>query len=503
MVQPAKRSPANWDLEERWQILMDNVKDYAIFMLDADGKIATWNEGAERILGYTEDEILGHEFCDIFTPEDTGRKQPEAELEGAKLRGRAEDERWHLRKDGSRFWAAGIVTALWDDAGKLRGYAKILRDITDRKLAQEKHLEESRRRDEFLAVMSHELRNPLAGIANAVEVLRRVPSAPDMVEVVARQTTTLRRLVDDLLDITRITTGKVPLKRERVSVQDIVEHAVADVTALVDSSQHTLHVELSSETIMLDADAVRLRQVVDNLLTNAAKYSPPGSTIDLRAERVGNEVLLTVRDNGIGISAELLPRIFDMFIQADRTLDRSQGGLGIGLTVTQRIVQMHGGSIDAKSAGVGRGSEFMIRLPVVPDVDGTMSTPSATVTSQKKALKILVAEDNRDSAATIAILLGSLGHQVEIAHDGSEALKMAGEYQPDAILVDLGLPVLSGYDVAKRIRQQSALRKACLIAVTGYGSPEDVERSKKAGFDHHMVKPVPFDELEKLLAAIG
>jgi signal transduction histidine kinase len=300
------------------------------------------------------------------------------------LRGRAEDERWHLRKDGSRFWAAGIVTALWDDAGKLRGYAKILRDITDRKLAQEKLLEESRRRDEFLAVMSHELRNPLAGIANAVEVLRRVPSAPDMVEVVARQTTTLRRLVDDLLDITRITTGKVPLKRERVSVRDIVEHAVADVSGLIESSQHTLHVELSSETIMLDADAVRLRQVVDNLLTNAAKYSPPGSTIDLRAERVGNEVLLTVRDNGIGISAELLPRIFDMFIQADRTLDRSQGGLGIGLTVAQRIVQMHGGSIEAKSAGVGRGSEFMIRLPVVPDVDGTLSTPAASVTSQKK-----------------------------------------------------------------------------------------------------------------------
>src|SRR5690242_19133539 len=207
MVEPSKRNPAKWTLEERWQILMENVKDYAIFMLDPDGNIATWNEGAQRILGYTEDEILGHNFCDIFTPEDIGRKQPEAELEGAMKRGRAEDERWHMRKDGSRFWAAGIVTSLWDDTGKLRGIAKILRDITDRKKAQEALIEENRRKDEFLAILSHELRNPLSGISNSVELLSRGLTVPDVIEVVARQTATLRRLVDDLLDITRITTG--------------------------------------------------------------------------------------------------------------------------------------------------------------------------------------------------------------------------------------------------------------------------------------------------------
>lgn len=503
MVQPSKRDPTLWTLEERWQILMDNVKDYAIFMLDPEGKIATWNEGAQRILGYAEDEILGHNFCDIFTPEDIGRKQPEAELEGATKRGRAEDERWHVRKDGSRFWALGIVSSLRDDTGKLRGFAKILRDITDRKKAQEALIEENRRKDEFLAILSHELRNPLAGISNSVELLSRGLTAPEVIEIVARQTATLRRLVDDLLDITRITTGKVPLKRERVTVADIVERAAREANHLIEAGQQQLNIHLPGESITLDADADRLQQVLWNLLSNAAKYSPAGGKIDVRAERVGNELFLSVRDEGIGISAEMIPRVFDMFVQADRTLDRSQGGLGIGLTLAQRIVQMHGGSIHAKSAGIGNGSEFSIRMPVVPDIDETIMPPNTGQSSQPKPLKILIAEDNRDSAATMAILLRNLGHQVTIAYDGAEALKIAAELQPDAFLLDIGLPVLNGYEVAKRVRQQSQLDKTRLLAVTGYGSPDDAQRASKAGFDFHLVKPVSFDELQKLLSSIG
>lgn len=502
MAQPSKRDPGGWTLEERWQILMENVKDYAIFMLDPDGKIATWNEGAQRILGYTEEEILGHNFCDIFTPEDIGRKQPEAELEGATKRGRAEDERWHVRKDGSRFWAAGIVTSLWDDTGKLRGFAKILRDITDRKKAQEALIEENRRKDEFLAVLSHELRNPLAGLSNSVELLSRGMTVPDVIDIVARQTATLRRLVDDLLDITRITTGKVPLRRERVTVSDIVERAASEANHLIESGKQELNIQLPAETITLDADAHRLQQVLWNLLSNAAKYSPAGSKIELRAERVGNELFLTVRDAGIGISAEMLPRVFDMFVQADRTLDRSQGGLGIGLTLAQRIVQMHGGSIQGKSAGIGNGSEFSIRLPVVPDIDETIKPANSGKSSQPEPLRILMAEDNRDAAATMAVLLRNLGHQVEIAFDGSEALKVAAVFQPDVFLVDIGLPVLDGYEVAKRVRKQSQWDKTRLIAVTGYGSPDDVERSKQAGFDFHLVKPVSFDELQRILSSI-
>lgn len=497
-----------WSLEERWQILMDNIKDYAIFMLDPDGKIATWSEGAERILGYKEDEILGHEFCDIFTPEDIGRKQPEAELEGARTRGRAEDERWHVRKDGSRFWASGIVTSLWDDKGNLRGFAKILRDITERKKSEEKLLEQNRRKDEFVAILSHEIRNPLAGIANAVEVLRLQPASPEAIDVIARQTTSLRRIVDDLLDITRITVGKIPLKRTRVNVHDLVERSTRDALQLVQENEQELKVQLPDEPIILDADPDRLEQTIANLLHNAAKYSPPGSKIELKAERVGNELFLSVRDNGIGISTEMLPRVFEMFIQADRTLDRSQGGLGIGLTLAQRIVQMHGGSIEAKSAGIGCGSEFSIRLPIVTDpvvaeVEVTSAAAEKIERAQGAGLKILIAEDNRDSAATMAILLRSLGHQVEIAHDGSEALKVVNAYQPDAFLVDIGLPVIDGYDVAKRVRQQPQLNRTRLIAVTGYGTPEDKERSSVAGFDFHLVKPVPFQALQDLLASFG
>ena len=503
MVEPSKRDPGSWSFEERWQILMENVKDFAIFMLDPQGKIATWHEGAEHILGYREDEILGHDFCEIFTPEDIGRKQPEAELEGARTRGRAEDERWHLRKDGSRFWASGIVTSLWDDAGNLRGFAKILRDITERKKAREKLLEENRRKDEFLAILSHELRNPLAGISNAVEVLRLEPTSSEVIEIIARQTTALRRLVNDLLDITRITTGKVPLQRERVSVQELIERTVADMNHLVEAGRHTLKVFAPTESIMLDADPIRLRQVLENLLSNAVKYSPPGSAIELSANRLGNELFLTVRDNGVGISSEFLPRIFEMFVQGERTLDRSQGGLGIGLTIAQRIVQMHGGSIEAKSAGVGRGSEFSIRLPVLGDVGSIRETTHANETSRAQTLKILIAEDDEDSAATIAILLRRLGHTVETRANGAEVLKAANIFQPDVLLLNLGLPVLSGFDVAKRIQLHPVIHKTCLVAISGNGSPDDRARCTDAGFDFFLLKPIAFDELEKVLTLIS
>jgi CheY-like chemotaxis protein/two-component sensor histidine kinase len=335
-----------------------------------------------------------------------------------------------------------------------------------------------------------------------VELLNRGLAVPNVIEIVARQTATLRRLVDDLLDITRIRTGKIPLKRERVNVSDLVQRAAGEANHLIEAGQQELNIQLPSESIVLDADADRLQQVLWNLLSNASKYSPAGSTIDLRAERVGNELLLTVRDTGIGISAEMLPRVFDMFVQADRTLDRSQGGLGIGLTLAQRIVQMHGGSIEAKSAGLGNGSEFSIRLPVIPDIDETINPVNSEKSAQPEPLTILIAEDNRDSAETMAILLRNLGHQVEIAYDGSEALKLARELLPDVFLVDIGLPVLDGYEVAKRVRQQSPLGKTRLLAVTGFGSPDDAERARKAGFDFHLVKPVSFDELQKLLSAI-
>ncbi len=506
MTQSRDQDPARWPPEERWRILMENVRDFAIFMLDAEGKIATWNEGAERILGYTEDEILGQDFKEIFTPEDIGLQQPAAELETATKTGRAEDERWHLRKDRTRFWAAGIVTCLRDESGNLRGFAKILRDITDRKIEQERLKTENRQKDEFLAMLSHELRNPLSAISNGIEFLRMSsPERPehdaDTIAILNRQTKALSRLVDDLLDVSRINTGKMPLRRKRVNIQDIIREAIAAIQHAVDSGEHLLDVRLPTEQIVLDADAERLQQVVGNLLSNAVKFSTNGTRIHLRAERVGNELLVAVRDEGVGIPQEMLPRIFDMFVQADRTLDRSRGGLGIGLSIVQRIAQMHGGRVDAASEGVGRGSEFTLRLPVIADVEAEGAADKVQPAGETR--RILIAEDNKDSAATLGLFLHKLGHEVKIVHDGASAIQAATASVPDAILLDIGLPVLDGYEVAKRIRQHETLRNCTLIAVTGYGTTEDVHRAIAAGFNHHLVKPVQIEDLKKLLAASG
>jgi PAS domain S-box-containing protein len=495
--------PTKWSEEDLWQIITSNVTDYAIFMLSADGMIATWNAGAQRILGYTEQEIIGHSFSEIFTPADDKKEQPQNELRIAEERGRAEDERWHVRKDGSTFWASGVVTPLWDKNGALRGFAKVLRDITERKHAEDNLKEQNRRKDEFLAMLSHELRNPLAAIQNASQLLRLgdKSASEEAAGIIQRQTNLVIRMVDDLLDMSRVTTGKVQLRLQQVTLQQVLEQSVETVRPLIEARTQQLTIDVPSEALWLQADSARMAQAFGNLLNNAAKFSDANSQITLSAARFGNEVVVKVKDNGAGIRSELLPRIFEPFVQADSSLDRSMGGLGIGLALVKRIVEMHGGVVKASSSGVGNGSEFIIRLPVVPEFDAHLPAPSQPVTI-KRAIRILIAEDNPDTAKSLQILLEKSGHDVEAVSNGREALERAVETRPAVILADIGLPVMDGFILAERIRNHAELKNTYLIAMTGYGQENDFERSKVAGFNHHLVKPVELERLLEILSLV-
>jgi PAS domain S-box-containing protein len=492
--------------EEQYRLLTESVKDFAIFLLDTQGKIATWNTGAERILGYREAEIVGQPFSLIFIPQDIVNGQPDYELEIAKDKGRSEDERWHVRKDGSQFWASGVVTPLWDNEGKLRGYAKVMRDITARKRAETDLADANRRKDEFLAMLGHELRNPLAPVTNALQILRLEqsvsPGGQQAIGMIDRQMKHLTRLVDDLLDVSRITRGKIRLSKERVELRTVVHHAVETTRPLIESRKHELTVSLPAESVWLEADPARMEQVVSNLLSNAAKYTEPCGHIWLTAERQGPEAILRVKDTGIGILPEMLPRVFDLFVQADRTLDRAQGGLGIGLTLVKALVQMHEGTVEAHSPGVGKGAEFVVRLPVVPEVAPIKPEeyPVATPVNGRP-LRLLVVDDSKDTVDSLAMLLRLAGHEVSTADSGPAALQAALSDNPDVVLLDVGLPGIDGYEVARRIREKTD--KPLLVAMTGYGQAEDRQRSKEAGFDHHLVKPVDPVRLQHLLTEFG
>ena len=394
--------------------------------------------------------------------------------------------------------------------------ALVFKDITARKRAEQTlrasaqtMVDLDRRKDEFLAMLCHELRNPLASIASAVQFLRLHPSDDPLQQqathIIDRQVRQLTYLVDELLDISRINTGRVQLGRQTVALSDIVERALETACPLIDQRGHELTVSLPPQPVWLEADPFRLEQVVVNLLTNAAKYTDEGGRIELRVEQEDAQVVLRVRDTGIGIASELLPHIFDLFTQAQRSLDRSQGGLGIGLSLVQRLVELHGGTVQAHSV-LGHGSEFVVRLPVLQDFTPPSpgSVPSArTAPPSGPGCRVLVVDDNVDLARSLAMLLEMSGHQVRTAHDGPSALEAALDERPDAVLLDIGLPGFDGFEVAKRMRQQPRLQGVVLVAMTGYGQAADRQRSHEAGFDHHLVKPADFDAVQNILATVS
>jgi PAS domain S-box-containing protein len=761
------------EAEEYLRLMVESVKDFAIFTVDPRGRIVSWNPGAERLFGYPEPEILGQHLDILFTPEDRAGGVPEREIATATAKGRASDERWHQCKNGGRFFASGVVTPIFDEENKLRGFTKIARDITERKQAEEavreaavrlkaivetavdgiitideegtvesmnpaaerifgytheevvgqniailmseperaehshyleeylrtgrqkiigtirevrgrrkdgsifpmelavsetrlgvrriftgivrditdfkraieerlrllnelegerallnslldnapvgfgffdhelrylrlnpalaemngvpledhlgrtlfdvlpnlapevadsfrqvlqsgktivnrevtgetprrsgeqrywlcnfypvklpdgtllgagavvtdiddrKRMEQAlkdadQRKDQFLAMLAHELRNPLAPISNAVQIMQlEGPNGPNFrwsTEVIEDQIKHLTRMVDDLLDVSRITRGKVDLQKETIALAEVVELAVEASRPLIDNYHHQLTIALPPEPVLVEVDPARLAQVLSNLLNNAAKYTDEGGQISLTAERHGEDVIIRVRDNGMGIAAELLPKVFDLFTQADRTLSRSRGGLGIGLTLVRSLIELHDGRVTAHSEGLGQGSQFVVGLPVAASQragsnDGiTVDDPRHV---QLPRRRILVVDDKRSNAQSLELLLRALGQDVYTAFDGQEALELARQHHPDVILLDIGLPIMDGYEVARRCREEPGMQRMTLVAMTGYGQNSDRQRSQEAGFDAHLVKPVNLQDLLLLLNEPG
>lgn len=362
-------------------------------------------------------------------------------------------------------------------------------------------------KDEFLAILAHELRNRLAPICTAVETLvnhgQIAPESKPALDVIDRQTTQMVRLVEDLLDVSRIARNELPLRKKRVKLQDVLREAFEVSRPLIDEREHAITVSEPPRPIYLEADRVRLAQAITNLLNNAARYTDRGGRISLTAERQGDEAVITVRDNGPGIAREMLPRLFEMFVQLDSSPERSQRGLGVGLTLVKRIVELHGGTIEGRSEGLGKGSEFVVRIPVVngPRRRGARPSEEATVAvagNGNGARRILVVDDDRDLATSLAMALASMGNEVRTAHDGAEALQIATEFRPDAVALDVSLPTMSGFDVVRQLREQTWGEKIITIALTGWSQDEVRQRALEAGFDHYVVKPVEAAMLTKL-----
>jgi PAS domain S-box-containing protein len=809
----ADRPPADHRTSdaELFRLLAENVRDYAIFVVDADRRVLTWSLGAERLLGYRADQIVGRSADCFYTPDDIEKRVPWDEVRRALDTGRSEDDGWHVRKDGSRFWSNGVTTPLRDEAGRLRGFARIMRDRTDLKRAEDARQEAERRRaarlavtqilaeapavetaapavlravceslgwdiglfwtvagngralqclatwqgldrrapafeaisrartfqpgeglpgrvwanaapawlpdvtcddnfpraaiaaseglhgafgcpvrvghdvlgaieffsheirepdadllelmatvagqigqfmqrkraeserreseqrfarfmqhlpglawakdldgryvfandaaakafgrdwadihgrtdeqvfapetaaqfrandeqalagavqvvetltypdgtvhaslvskfpipgpdgapalvggmaiditdrmraeaalreadrlkDEFLAMLAHELRNPLAPVRNALHVMKlpgvdadTVAQVRDMAE---RQVRHMARLLDDLLDVSRISRGRIELRCEPVNVTGVIERAVEAVRHLLDERQHALTVSFPDTPPRVIADPTRLEQVLTNLLTNAAKYTDPGGKVWLTVESASRdggrpEVAIHLRDTGIGIAAEVLPRVFDLFVQADRRLDRSQGGVGIGLTLVKKLVELHGGTVEAHSNGPGQGSEFVVRLPAVTGECSIGPTAATGPGAELPRRRVMVVDDNRDAADSLAVLLTLSGHEVRAAYDGPAALALAGEFRPSLVFLDIGMPGMDGYDVARHLRGEPALDGIALVALTGWGQDGDRRRASAAGFDRHLVKPIEPDAVRQLLIEIG
>ena len=469
----------------------------------------TWSEIIYRFHGLKPGEFGGgvEDFGALIHPDDFDRVNA-AIAAALKSKEPYSIEMRIVQPDGTVRWIATNGKAIYNAEGQPVRMLGATVDVTDRKLAEDALKEADRRKDEFLAMLAHELRNPLAPIRNAAQVLKLIiPSDANQQwarEIIERQTQHLTRLVDDLLDVSRITQGKVKLAREPLDLTTVIHRAVETSRPLIDARHHQLTVTLAPDSLRVEGDPTRLVQVVGNLLNNAAKYTDEGGRIELEAAREGQEAVVRVRDNGMGLPADLLPHVFDLFTQADRSLDRSQGGLGIGLTLVRQLVEMHGGRVEAKSEGPGHGSEFTLRLPLSQAAGATQTDPSAAGQARQggRALKILVVEDNVDSAEMLAFMLRLGGHDIRIAHNGAEALEAAHAFAPQIVLCDIGLPGMNGYEVAARLRGQTAFNRMPLIALTGYGQDEARRRAREAGFDYHLTKPVEPEALAALLAAL-
>ncbi|MEO8487543.1 MAG: PAS domain S-box protein [Betaproteobacteria bacterium] len=494
---------------QKFVTLVENSTDF-IGICDPQGHPTYVNRAGLDLVGLADmEEARSTPVREFFFPEDQARIV-DGFLPDVAARGHGEVEvRFRHFRTGAARWMVYKVVKLSGADGATTGFATVSQDITDRKRMEydlrklAKDLSDAdRRKDEFLATLAHELRNPLAPLSDMLEVLKRTggdgATLRQAVDMMGRQTGQLVRLVDDLLDVSRITHNRLELRRSRVDLVPVVQQAVQASQPHADTAGHRLRLTVPPEPLPLNADPVRLAQVFGNLINNSCKYTPSGGSIDVTVERSGTEAVVSVRDTGVGIPPDRLDSIFEMFAQVDHSLERSQGGLGIGLTLVRRIVLMHGGTVVAQSTGEGQGSEFVVRLPLAgPAVEATLAPVAAP--PPPRAHRILIVDDNRDAASSLAMLLEIEGNETFVAHDGAEALAAAERHRPEIVLLDIGLPVLNGYEVARRIREQPWGKHVLLVALTGWGQAEDRRKSREAGFDNHLVKPVDHAALQVLL----
>jgi PAS domain S-box-containing protein len=494
--------------------VLRNIRD-SVIVTDLEGRIVEWNRGATAVFGYQAEEVIGRTPALLYP--DMEFAQLARDLQSI-MEGGAHTSEWlGRRKDGSPVWVDVRTTLMCDEAGAPVGFVGIGKDVTDRKRAEEERARAdqereralaiaesaSRAKDEFLAMLGHELRNPLSPIVTALQLMKlkgEVGSTREQ-QVIERQVEHLVRLVDDLLDVSRITRGKVDLSLEPVDLRAAVDKAIEMAGPLLEQRRHRFTVEVPDQGMRLAADVARLAQVVANLLTNAARYTEPGGTIALSARREADMIVLSVVDDGIGIDPELLPRVFEPFVQGQRSMARAEGGLGIGLTLVHNLVHLHGGTVEARSAGRGSGSELVVRLPALADQAAPAETASPPLERRPSAIprRIAVVDDNVDAAELMAEVLATAGHEVQVTHDGPATLQLLEWFRPEVALLDIGLPVMDGYELALRIRDRLGPEAPRLIAVTGYGQDHDRARSREAGFDDHLVKPAdPEGLLERI-----
>ncbi|MEK6336400.1 MAG: ATP-binding protein [Acidobacteriota bacterium] len=495
------------DSELRYRRLFETAQDAILILDERQGKIFDANPFIQDMLGYSQGEIVGKELWQIGMFRDA--EENKAAFRELQDKGYIRYENLPLKtKAGEQIEVEFVSNVYQVDHHKV--IQCNIRDITERSRLERKTHDQAealaelhQRKDEFLAMLSHELRNPLSAIFSALHVLRlqgnENPIQQRAMTTMERQVGQLAHLVDDLLEVSRVITGRIQLQFEHLDVRAIAEHAVASVQPLIER-KHVLSVSLPGEPVWVKGDPTRLEQVIVNLLTNAAKYTDEGGRIWLTVKQEEDEVevVLRVRDTGVGIAPELLPSIFDLFTQAPRTVDRSQGGLGIGLSLVKKLVELHGGKVAAHSAGLGQGSEFVVRLPAV-SAAGAPITPIGTAQRSGPTSRVLVVDDNVDAADMLVMMLQMFGHEVKAAYTGQAALETAVEYEPDFVLLDIGLPDMNGYEVAQHLRQLEQIKNVRLIAITGYGQDADRQRSQEAGIDLHLVKPVDPKKLQEVL----
>jgi len=500
------------DTAEQFHILVDSVEEYAIYMLDPSGNVVTWNRGAQKIKGYTAEEIVGKNFACFYTAEDVAVDKPQHNLREAARRGTIREQGLRIRKDGSTFEAEVVLTALRDTNGNIRGYSKVTRDITDQIRSREFEAEKiaaqkaSKAKDDFLAALSHELRTPLTPALAAASYLednaaKLPPEFVEDVQMIKRNVQLQAKLIDDLLDLARITRGKLHLDVESCDAHSIIRNAIETASSAIAAKKLKISTQLHAKEHCIGADCIRLQQVFWNLINNAVKFTPQGGQIAIRTYNdARGRFHLDIADNGIGIEPERLASLFRPFEQADATVSRQFGGLGLGLAISKHLVDLHHGKIEAESRGRSFGATFKVTLNTLPEGVGQTDIRSRTLQRPRKSLRILLVEDHRDTQRTLSRLLTHFGHEVLTASNKQRALELLGSGNIDVLLCDVGLPDGSGYEVVAHARRKRPIKA---IAITGFGTEEDIRRSNEAGFDSHLVKPVDLHKLQTVLDQVA